>query len=582
MILARLAALYDRLLATDDVEAPGFERRPIAFLLVLDNEGRLLDVIDTRSADGREKRGRVLRVPQAVNRSRNVLANLLWDNAEYVLGLPRDATSEGSRAEVTKRHAAFRSVIEALPSEVQQDPGIIAVRAFLRVHDSAAFAVGPFAAKLNDPTANLTFALNFPDQPICESALLAAALGSEAGLAPAQCLITGRLVAPARLHPALKGIVGGQPAGVRLVSFNDPAYESFGLSQGANAPVAVSAANAYGTALNWLLASPDHRLRLGPLTVVAWSEQKSPEETFLADLFGDPPREEPEPDRLARATRVQTLLAAPRTGIAPEAPETEFFVLGLSPNAARAAVALWEQGSLLDTLSRVRRWFDELQVGGRPDFLPDRVSLPSLLRALAPLGEPERLPPRFPASLLSAAITGGRLPGEVLGHTLARLRVPHKAAAGYALTALLRLVLARNHTMELPVSLDPHSADPAYRWGRLFAVFELVQADAQPGINATVRDRFWASAAATPSLVFGSLSRLNGHHLRKLDEPKRRRAERAIGDIMSGIPASAFPTRLSLPDQGRFAVGYWHQRADWFTARAPTTTADLTAITIEI
>ena len=571
MILARLADLYDRLVKTGDVEAPGFERRPIAFLLILDSQGHLTDVLDTRAADGREKRGRVLRVPQAVKRSVNILPNLLWDNAEYVLGLARDPTaSEAERRKISDRHRSFRTKIESLPDMAKDNPGISAVVAFLAAHDPAAFAAGPLAARIDDPTSNMTFALVTPERPVCEESILAACLAGGSDLDPAQCLVTGRLEPPTKLHPSLKGVVGGQPSGTSLVSFNSVAYRSYGFEQGANAPVGSAASFAYGTALNWLLASADHRLRLGQLTVVAWSFANRSDETFLADLFGDAPAKEPEPDRVARATRIEALLAAPRTGVDPEASDIDFFVLGLAPNAARAAVAMWEQQSLPDAMRCARRWFDGLDLSGRPSFLADRLTMSTFLRALAPLGEPDRLSPRLPAAMLSAAISGGRLPAEILVNALARLRVLKAITDRYALTALLRLILARNHAMELPVSLDNHSADPAYRWGRLFAVYELVQADSQQGINATIRDRFWSSAAATPNLVFGTLSRLNGHHLRKLDERQRRRAERVIGDIIAGVPASAFPSRLSLPEQGAFAVGYWHQRADWFKPREPS------------
>jgi CRISPR-associated protein Csd1 len=157
------------------------------------------------------------------------------------------------------------------------------------------------------------------------------------------------------------------------------------------------------------------------------------------------------------------------------------------------------------------------------------------------------------------------LPEESLAQALARLRVSPGPAFAYPLTALLRAALRRNHAMESSVSLDLSATDAPYRWGRLFAVYEKVQEDAQGDINATVRDRYWSSAAATPALICGVLSRLNGHHLRKLETPQRIRAERLIGEVMSDL--HDFPARLSLPEQGRYAHGYWHQRTALFTRR---------------
>ena len=569
MILTRLVELYVRLVREGLVEAQGFERKPIAFLLLVDPDGRLVDVLDTREQDGAEKRGRLCVVPQAVKRTVGVAANLLWDNAEYALGLPRDAAAGAAeREKVARRHTAFKAAIAGLPTEALALSEVAAVTRFLAAHDPDGFVASPLAKRIADPTASVSFALAAtPDRPVCSSEAVHRALAVHAnGDQLTQCLITGKWEAPARLHPSLKGIVGGQPSGVSLVSFNLPAFESYGLTQGANAPVGVTAAFAYTTSLNYLLADLRHRLRLGQLTVVAWASAATPAESLLADIFAEPPRDETEADRSTRAARVQELLAAPRSGTTPPALQHDYFVLGLAPNAARASVAIWEQARLDQIVARIRAWFDDLALAGRPGFLPERLSMAALLRALAPLGEADRLPPRTPAALLYAAIGGGRLPEELLALALGRLRTPAGPAARYALMALLRAVLHRNHALECPMSLDPAAADPAYRWGRLFAVYEKAQEDAQPGIDATVRDRFWSSAAATPALVVGVLSRLNGHHLRKLEPRQRIPHERLIGEIMSGL--RDFPVRLTLPEQGRFALGYWHQRTALFTRRA--------------
>jgi CRISPR-associated protein Csd1 len=575
MILTRLAELYDRLASEGTVERAGYEYRPIAYLLVLDSAGKLLDIIDTREPSGAARHGRSFSVPAAAKRTVGIAANLLWDNVEYSLGLSRDTdATDAELKKVAARHNAFRTFIDTLFGTANTDEGIIAVQAFLVSHQPVAFAGTPFATRLDDRSRNVAFVLNAdPGRLICEREAVRARVAGNVAAGPAvQCLITGQWEPPARLHPALRGVAGGQTSGVSLVSFNLPAFQSYGLAQGDNAPVGTSAAFAYGTALNWLLAERRHRLRLGQLTVVFWAAKATQAETFLSDLFGDPPRDEAEAERSARAARVQTLLTAPRSGIVPEDMETGFYLLGLAPNAARAAVASWHEGNLADAVLRVRRWFDDLALAGRPTFIPETLSLPFLLRAVAPLGEMDRLSPRTPAALLSAALDGGKLPEELLTLALGRLRVSRRPGDGYALTALLRVALLRNHAMETTVSLDLAATDPAYRWGRLFAVFEKAQEDAQEGINVTVRDRFWASAAATPSMVFGVLSRLNGHHLRKLETPGRIRFERLIGEIMSGI--QDFPSRLSLPEQGRFALGYWHQRTALFTRRdsaAPST-----------
>ena len=569
MILAQLAALYERLAAAGLIERDGYERRPIAFLLVIDSHGKLRGVHDTRETAGPAKRGRMCSVPQAINRGSAIAPKLLWGNREYVLGLPNeDNPDERRRRRVAEAHNAFKARVYELTASVPDDLAVAAVSAFLEAHDPARFLSAPYATTI-EPGVDISFVFEpEPNRLVCEGESVRAWLTAQGGdvLPPGQCLVSGRIEPIQRLHKEISGLGGASP-GRRLVSFDDPAFKSYGFDRGDNAPVGAATAYGYTSALNWLLAEPRHRLRLGQLAVVAWAGTDTPAETFLADVFGEPPRDETEADRTARVARVRELLAAPRTGISPDALETDFFVLGLAPNAARVAVALWEQGRLADMVNRVRGWFADLELVGRPSFMPDTFSLPALLRALAPLGEVDHLPPRTAASLLSAALTGQRLPQELLGWALARLRLSRGAAA-YSLTALLRVLLRRNHAMESTVSLDPSATDRAYLWGRLFAVFEKAQEEAQPGIDATVRDRFWGSAAATPQLVFPVLSRLNGHHLRKLDQPARIRLERLSGEIMGGV--RDFPARLSLAEQGRFALGYWHQRTALFTRREPT------------
>lgn len=569
MILARLVELYERLAREGLVEEPGFERKAIAYLLVLDADGRLVDVLDTREAEGPNKRGRAFRVPQGPKRAAGIEPALLWDNAEYVLGLPRDAAApRGSLDKVAARHRAFRDAVLALPEITRRSAPVAAVLTFLDRHDPEAFATTPFAARFEDRTANLSFVIETdPSSLVCDAPDVRAALAAAGpGAGEGQCLVTGSHGPLARLHPAFKGVVGGQTSGVSLVSFNNVAFESYGLKQGDNAPVGTHAAFAYGTALNWLLSERGHRLRLGQLTVVAWADEADPAEN-LFDLFGEPVGATEE-DRSRRVEQIKALLDAPRRGRDPAAPPNRLHVLGLAPNAARVAVALWQEEVVEDVVDRVRAWFGDLALSGRPPFVAEPLPLGTLLRALAPLGELDRLPPRLPAALLRAALFGGRLPEEALALALLRLRAPRRADAPYALTALIRALLTRNHAMEAPVSLDLTATDAAYRWGRLFAVYEKAQADAQPGIEATIRDRFWGGAAATPQLVFATLNRLNGHHLRKLEPRARIPAERLIGEILGGV--HGFPARLPLPEQGRFALGYWHQRAALFAPRAAT------------
>ena len=120
------------------------------------------------------------------------------------------------------------------------------------------------------------------------------------------------------------------------------------------------------------------------------------------------------------------------------------------------------------------------------------------------------------------------------------------------------------------MALDVTNTNPGYRLGRLFAVLEKIQEEASPGINATIRDRFYGSASGTPVAAFPHLMKLKNHHLAKLENRGRAvNLEKIVGEIMDGL--DDFPTHLSLQDQGRFAVGYYHQRQDFFKKNETTT-----------
>jgi CRISPR-associated protein Csd1 len=146
---------------------------------------------------------------------------------------------------------------------------------------------------------------------------------------------------------------------------------------------------------------------------------------------------------------------------------------------------------------------------------------------------------------------------------------------------LNRLIRAQHlSAKEIDVTLDRSNTDPGYRLGRLFSALERVQSAAQPGINATIRDRYYGAASSSPSSVFPILLRLKNHHLAKLDGALATWYEKLFGEIFSGI--ETFPVHLSLQEQGLFAIGYYHQQQDFFankskpadTPNHPTTTGE--------
>ena len=576
MILQALSDYYRRKQADPDparrLPAYGFEEREIPCILEIDAEGRLVQILDTRSGEGKKKTAQRFLVPKAVKKTSGVAANLLWDTAEYVLGID----TRGKPQRVAEQHAAFRARIEALPAEVRQDPGVAAVRAFLDRLDFEALAACPAWEEIKTSNPLLSFRLHGDVELVCQRPAVTTLAGEEPDEeATVTCLVSGEQAAPERLHAAIKGVWGAQSSGANIVSFNLDAFNSYGKSQGANAPVGKAAAFAYTTALNHLLAKDSRqRIQIGDASTVFWAEEPHELETALPDLFGEPPKDDP--DRGADALRA--LYRAVDTGrFAVGSGDTRFHVLGLAPNAARIAVRFWETAPAIELARRIKRHFDDVAVAHSPRD-PQHLSLFRLLAATAVQGKADNIPPKLGGEVLRAIVEGLPYPATLLNAAVQRCRAeqqvtyPRAAAIKAWLNRDTRRQRLSNPTREeFTPMLDPDNPSAAYRLGRLFATLEKIQEEASPGLNATIRDRYYGAASATPVAVFTTLLRLKNHHLGKLHVGRATQMEKLIGEIIAGI--DDFPRHLNLPDQGRFALGYYHQRQAFFTKRDHDTEA---------
>lgn len=574
MILQALTEYYERVATEGDTAlAPfGFERKEVPFLVVLSADGNFKGLEDTREGHGKKKRGREFVVPQAEKRTVAVNANLLWDNPGYVFGV--DTKENPERAE--RQHEAFIAAIEALGPEARQDAGIRSVLSFLRHGGFEPIFQHPnwpeVAASTN---ANLSFRLEGEQQLVCQrpavrrAVAAAAGAGDEAG-EEQRCLITGEPDRVARLHTAIKGVWGAQTSGANIVSFNSPAYESYGRTQGYNAPVGERAAFAYTTALNHLLRSDSpQRLQIGDSSTVFWAEHQHPLETAITAFFDEPPKDDP----AKGAEAVKSLYQAPWSGSEAATrggDDTRFYVLGLAPNASRIAVRFWHQSTVAELSERLRQHFEDLRIA-HASFELDVLPLWRLLAATAVLGKTENVRPNLAGAFVQSILSGARYPREMLRATTQRNRAEQDVT--YARAALIKGWLNREarHTPSSPepevsVSLDRDNPNSAYRLGRLFAVLERVQEAANPGLNATIRDRYYGAASTTPVVVFPRLLKLANHHLSKLDSAGLRIFfEREMGEVIGGV--AEFPSLLSLEDQGRFSIGYYHQRQHFFTKK---------------
>lgn len=575
MILQALAEYYDRRAADPDsrIAPPGWEWKALPFIIEIDRRGSFVQLVDTRMPyDKRMIAARYL-VPKAVLRTSGVKPNLLWDNLEYALGAG-GAEGEPS-ARVARQHEAFVAAIEARFGAMPVDADLGVILQFARDVPLDAVRADPLWKEASVANPFVSFRIAGETNLVCQSAAVQAALsGSSATGAstPGEVgtdLVTGGRGPIARLHPPIKGVRGANTSGASIVSFNLPAFESYGREQGANAPVGEAAAFAYTTALNSLLASGSRqRALVADTTVAFWGERReaSALEDALNAFFSEPAHDDPH----AGTEAIAALYAAHRSGAMPVDEGGRFYVLGLAPNAARLAVRFWYVGTVRGIGERIVTHFDDLEiVRGSND--PERPTLFRILAATAAQGKAEAVPPLLGGEVVRAILAGGPYPAPLLEGAIRRSRTEREVRYVRAATikaCLNRLIRSsRVQAKELTVSLDPENPDSAYRLGRLFAVLERAQEWASPGLNATIRDRYYGAASTTPLAVFPRLLALKNHHVAKIDAPGRRTwVERSIGEIMDGIPA--IPAHLALPAQGAFAIGYYHQRQSFFTPKA--------------
>lgn len=574
MILSALNDYYQRLLAQDeaDISPFGYSQEKISYALLLSAQGELLDVQDIRLLSGKKPQPRLMSVPQPEKRTSGIKSNVLWDKTSYVLGV---SAKGGERTQ--QEHAAFKALHRQILAG-EGDPGLQALLQFLERWQPEQFQSPQFSEEMLD--SNLVFRLDGQQRYLHETpaaqavrARLFASGDSREGL----CLVSGQRQPLARLHPAVKGVNGAQSSGASLVSFNLDAFSSYGKSQGDNAPVSEQAAFAYTTVLNHLLRRDEHsrqRLQIGDASVVFWAQAATPAQAVAAEstfwsLLEAPADDGQEAEKL-RGVLDAVAKGRPLHELDPRLQEgTRIFVLGLAPNASRLSIRFWVVDSLAVFTQRLAEHFRDLRLEPLP--WKTEPAIWRLLYATAPSrdgrAKAEDVPPQLAGEMTRAILTGSRYPRSLLANLIMRMRADGDVSG--IRVALCKAVLAREarlsgkvHQEELPMSLDKDASNPGYRLGRLFAVLEYVQRKAlDDRVNATIRDRYYGAASATPAMVFPMLLRNTQNHLTKLRKEKPGLAvnlERDIGEIIDGMP-SQFPRSLRLEDQGRFAIGYYQQ-----------------------
>lgn len=584
MILQALTQYYERKRAADpdSMPEPGFERKEIPFIIVLSEDGKFLNVEDTREGEGKKKRGREFTVPQGEKRPGTKgwqKAFLLWDHSGYVLGVAGPGKSAEKAA---LQHEVFKDRIVATFGDDPEDPGIAATIRFLRKGNFEGVLGHPLWPDVEStPGANLSFRLArdtclVPERPAALDAVRAGLGHTNEEVPVSQCLVTGDRGPIAVLHPPIKGVGGAQTTGANIVSFNLDAFRTHGREQGANAPVSERAAFAYTTALNRLLdRGSRQKVSVADTTVVFWSAAENVMENLTGALLGEDQEVLNDPDE--GVEKLRAIYTAPWHGHPPlKDDDQSFYVLGLAPNASRIATRFWRPTTVSEFAAAVLQHFEDVLIA-RPDWLPQYPSVRTLLRSTAVLGKDENVPPNLGGAVVDAIVTGRPYPRMLLSAAIQRIRAEPNARStaedvrrwadrAAVIKGCLIRANARHdpHHPEVHVSLDSSNSNVGYLLGRLFAVLERAQDTANPGIQSGIRDRYYAAASATPTAAFPTLMKLKNHHLAKIDNRGAVvNLERLLGTIMDGI--ADFPPVLALPDQGRFALGYYHQRQAFFT-----------------
>jgi CRISPR-associated protein Csd1 len=600
MILQALTSLYEALAPKGEVPKEGWSREKISFALGIDENGDLLRITPLfkpgdMPKEKKKEEPQKMMVPIKVG---NKSPKFLWGNSGFILGAANDKTPEKAKECFERNRQFHHQLLDKVDSP--------AAKAILNFFDgwepektTENELVAQYASELLG-SANMVFRFN--GKFVHEIPELSAAWQTHYGAAQTekeQCLITGMLDAIPETHPLIKGIQGAQSSGAALVSFNESAFCSYKKKQNQNAPVGKYAAFAYTTALNHLLEDRKNVHRIGDASVVCWAENADKQyEDFAADLFfGDGDGDQSDEQWLSALQASVELLAKglPCRELDLD-PERKFYILGISPNAARLAVRFFYCDSFGNIVKNIKAHYDRLEIV-RPSY--DKFPILPLWKLLSATNrtikkkndngtnaersdseDSDKSKDKTQNSAMAGAVaravfSGGRYPASLLECTFLRIKAERNITRERA--AIIKAYYLRNPNEKCPkevltVSLNENSKNIPYTLGRLFSVYEEIQKEANlrnpgnPGINTTIKDRYFGSAAAMPATVFPILSNLAQKHLRKLSDEQRVCLDKKVMTLKS-VLGEQYPAHMSLPEQGSFDLGYYHQTQARYTKK---------------
>ena len=581
MIIAALNKYYQRLADKGEVLPDGFSKEKISYAIVLSEQGEAVDVLDIRDSSSKKPKPKMVAVPSPPKRTAGIKACFLWDKTSYVLGVSKE-----KKERAIKEHQAFKNVmLEALDNT--EDIGLLALQKFLQSWSPENFTEPPFDdnQEILDSTSKIIFKIDdgkheyLHDRQAAKSLWLSQGKGEKE--AQGICVVSGETVPIARLHPPIKGVGGALVGGANIVSFNKDSFVSYNKKQGDNSPVSKQIADQYTKALNYLLSKETkRRFAIGDVTTVFWaladnSSSIDSAEGLLGVALNPSATDEQETGKLENLLDIISKGRPLKELDSDLDPNTEIFILGLSPNASRLSIRFWQTGTVEFFADKIAQHYRDLQLEPLPWKRPP--SIWRLVTETAPSRngkhKSEDVLPHLAGEIMRAIISGGNYPHSLLTTIIVRMRTDGDISS--LRIALVKAVITRkmrinNNKKEMPVSLDKNCDNQGYQLGRWFAELENAQQSALgKDVKATIKDQYYGSASANPAATFPTLIRKYHNHISKLDRDKGGLAvviEKNIGEIVDKLP-SEFPNTLTIEDQGRFAIGYYHQRSLRFTKK---------------
>lgn len=562
MILQALEEYYRNLAREGKVSRQGWCCAKVSYGIELTTEGQIKTIrnlkIEQETKNGKKKiwvpRSRT--VPERVIQTSGISANFLCDNSEHLLGIHSKGTDQRAGKcfqEARKKHL---SLLENVPGLMAR-----AIRLYFENWDpeiaQKCSEVVEHWEEITDG-GNLIFCMGIDEAQDDEAVKKAWEewQSKEEEIGDGICLVTGQRGEISRIHTRIKGVAGAQSSGAALVSFNESAFESYGKEQSYNAPVGRYAEFAYTTALNYLLNQKDFIFQLGDSTVVSWAESGRQEyqNTFFMSVD---PREDNQDILRGVFERLREHRAIYLEGIEMD-PDQKFYILALAPNAARLSVRFFYQNTFGHILENISRHYWRMRIV-RPSW--EKREYIGIWAMLYETVNP-KAKANMAAMVLKAILSGDKYPESLYTDALIRIRA-EQGKVTWGRAGIIKAYLIWNCKWEKGenyMGLCEESRDSAYVLGRLFAVLEAIQLDANPGIKATIRDRYFNSACATPASVFPVLFKLKNSHIKKLErenESWKIDYEKMLIQIMGNL--EEFPKKLSLERQGKFILGYYHQ-----------------------